>query len=267
MATSDNVRIEADRVALLRYAGELFELQKTKKEFGPIWNGRQICNAFQSAVALAGFKKEPGEPINLLNEHFEKVSMVSNHFNNYLWRVKRSLADADMARMNMLRVDDYVLGELPQLPQHVMQPEQNNALLRATLGQKIQRGFTPVPTPGVAIPHLPPQQPPYSMNIMVPGQSQQLGNLPGYAPQFTQGLGVRPQYQAQQQQFQVQQQHFQAQQQQRQPVFTQPTILNNVQQPSNMQIQAPYRLQQPQQQQGQQGNLEPLLQQQGVTQR
>lgn len=99
--------IKADEAELLRFAEALFEQQTRDARFGPIWNGRQIRNAFQSAVALAGFRTTPGEPLTLHTGHFDKVSRVSSHFNEYLWKVNSGRTDADAALTNRLRMDNF----------------------------------------------------------------------------------------------------------------------------------------------------------------
>ncbi len=50
---------KGDHDTLIAHAEHLFHLQASQKEFGPVWNGRHIRNAFQSAVALAGFRRPP----------------------------------------------------------------------------------------------------------------------------------------------------------------------------------------------------------------
>ncbi|KAK3690240.1 hypothetical protein B0T22DRAFT_481419 [Podospora appendiculata] len=92
--------IEVDDQDILEYAETNFEKQAAKcSPVGPVWNGRQIRNAFQSAVALAGFKHQGGK-IRLEREHFERVSKVSNEFNHYVWSIKCQ-SDAEKAEMGL----------------------------------------------------------------------------------------------------------------------------------------------------------------------
>ena len=87
--------------------------RKGKKPFR--WNGRQIKNAFQTAVALAdwdtlqytGGAGNPNGPV-LRPEHFEKVATASEHFDMYLERTRRN--DHTRAREAMLR-DDSILDQ------------------------------------------------------------------------------------------------------------------------------------------------------------
>jgi hypothetical protein len=78
-------------------------------EAGNRWNGRQIKNAFQTAVALADWdnlKKSQGVPStpNLRIKHFKAVVETSNHFESYLTSVRKSAQER--AKMNQLRRDN-----------------------------------------------------------------------------------------------------------------------------------------------------------------
>lgn len=79
------------------------ELSKNKR---PTWNGRQIKNAFQTAIALAEFdaNKSQGKPVLAL-EHFKVVAQASEDFDDYLIRVHGG-TDADRARLHGQRDDD-----------------------------------------------------------------------------------------------------------------------------------------------------------------
>lgn len=75
------------------------------------WNGRQIKNAFQTAVALADwdallYTKGEGHPDGTLlrREHFEKVAEASEHFDTYLERTRTS--DHQRARDGAIREDN-----------------------------------------------------------------------------------------------------------------------------------------------------------------
>jgi hypothetical protein len=101
-----SVLVAVDETDILEYAEELFERQnKPRSPIGPVWNGRQIRNAFQSAVALAGYKQQGGK-IRLERSHFDDVSKVSNEFNHYVWSIK-SQSDADKAEKWGYRFDHY----------------------------------------------------------------------------------------------------------------------------------------------------------------
>jgi hypothetical protein len=75
------------------------------------WNGRQIKNAFQTAVALADwdtlkYTGEQGHPEGPLLErrHFEMVAKASAHFDLYLRKVRGT--DQFLAKDNEMRRDD-----------------------------------------------------------------------------------------------------------------------------------------------------------------
>lgn len=215
---SNNPNVELDQATLLKYAEELFRLQETQKEYGPVWNGRQIRNAFQSALALAEFQTQPNDPIKLAKGHFEKVSNVSNHFNKYLWGVKRAMTDGDVARLGMLRDDNYSYA--PVMTTNSAQAAVNtvdnyNQQLRSTFGQNIQRGPTPTPMMGGFMSGMPGQQAQqmYAMNSMVPTHSSQMN----FQAQATQPFGGQVQYQQSFQQPQNPQYQQQAVFQQQQP--------------------------------------------------
>lgn len=67
------------------------------------WNGRQIHNAFQTAIALAEY--EGGT--NLLSEHFNMVAHASKQFDDYLRGVYGGKTDARRAKAQQDRYDDY----------------------------------------------------------------------------------------------------------------------------------------------------------------
>lgn len=86
-----------------RHYRDLYKKGKTT------WNGRQIKNAFQTAIALAEFeanKKEAGKPVLKL-EHFEIVARASEDFDDYLCRVHGG-TEADLAMRYQLRDDEPV---------------------------------------------------------------------------------------------------------------------------------------------------------------
>ncbi|KAF9873331.1 hypothetical protein CkaCkLH20_09144 [Colletotrichum karsti] len=96
-APDDNTQhVSFNRLEIEILAKELWNLQQSRPDFKPVWNGRQIRNAFQTAVALAEWHQQenniPG-PIHVKREHFEKVALVSNEFNAYLWTVKHRRGD------------------------------------------------------------------------------------------------------------------------------------------------------------------------------
>ncbi|MCJ1472578.1 hypothetical protein MMC13_001227 [Lambiella insularis] len=98
---------EIFKFALTHFA----ELQREKA----VWNGRQIRNAFQTAVALAEYDvfkmneeyKVDAQP-RLKAEHFEQVARASMDFDKYLQAVLggHSDSDSDLARRAQERLED-----------------------------------------------------------------------------------------------------------------------------------------------------------------
>ncbi|KAF6803902.1 AAA family ATPase [Colletotrichum sojae] len=102
--------IEIDSKAILQYAKRVWEGQQISDR-GPVWNGRQIRNAFQSAIALAGFHGAPqGGPVRLEEKYFESVNRVSEQFSQYIFKTRHGQTDADWHRMSMTRRDDFAVN-------------------------------------------------------------------------------------------------------------------------------------------------------------
>ncbi|KAF4885537.1 hypothetical protein CGCFRS4_v011905 [Colletotrichum fructicola] len=105
---SQHVRF--NRREIMTMARELWSMQHSRADWKPVWNGRQIRNAFQTAVALAEWHKQdkqlPGS-IDVTREHFEKVAFVSNEFNAYLYAVKHGRTDEYLSLRNQHRADQF----------------------------------------------------------------------------------------------------------------------------------------------------------------
>ncbi|KAK4697809.1 hypothetical protein P7C71_g314, partial [Lecanoromycetidae sp. Uapishka_2] len=102
MKSKKALDVEAEEI--YEYARQHFkELSKNKR---PTWNGRQIKNAFQTAIALAEFdaNRSQGKPVLAL-EHFKVVAQVSEDFDQYLFGVHGG-TDADIARLHGQRDDE-----------------------------------------------------------------------------------------------------------------------------------------------------------------
>ncbi|KAK2739363.1 AAA family ATPase [Colletotrichum kahawae] len=105
---SQHVKFDTDDV--MEYSKELWWEQQRVPEFRPVWNGRQIRNAFQTAVALAEshqheHEQKRSQPIYVTKDHFKRVAAVSNQFNAYLWEVKHSREDATLTWKKGHRAD------------------------------------------------------------------------------------------------------------------------------------------------------------------
>ena len=72
---------------------------------GP-WNGRQIRNAFQTAIALSEHEAylNGGNP-ELTERHFEKVAKASSEFDKYL-RLTHGRSESQMAEASKIRTDN-----------------------------------------------------------------------------------------------------------------------------------------------------------------
>ncbi|KAF2454926.1 hypothetical protein BDY21DRAFT_351936 [Lineolata rhizophorae] len=93
---------------------EIMDFAKRHWKAGNRWNGRQIKNAFQTAIALADWdnlKREDGSEkrssAHLERRHFEKVAEASAHFERYLTIVRSNQSDQARARAHEWRRDDY----------------------------------------------------------------------------------------------------------------------------------------------------------------
>ena len=95
---------DADVKGITKYARRHYRtLEKSKRT---TWNGRQIKNAFQTAIALAEFdaKTENRSKPILSTKHFEVVARASEGFDYYLSMIHG--ADADRAKREGMRFDD-----------------------------------------------------------------------------------------------------------------------------------------------------------------
>jgi hypothetical protein len=92
-----------DKDDILEYASEHFAYRKDR---GLVpWDGRQIRNAFQTALALAEFEQDDGKAVNLTKDHFEKVTHASEEFDNYLQDTRNGADDLDWAKQKLERND------------------------------------------------------------------------------------------------------------------------------------------------------------------
>ncbi|KAK1525908.1 uncharacterized protein CCOS01_08326 [Colletotrichum costaricense] len=98
--------VQIDEQDILAFAQQIWTIQG-RPERGPVWNGRQIRNAFQSAIALAGYHTETGEQIHLTRENFRRVGEVSDQFSRYIYKTKLSHTDADLNRAGGIRRDEF----------------------------------------------------------------------------------------------------------------------------------------------------------------
>ncbi|KXH43418.1 hypothetical protein CSIM01_11928 [Colletotrichum simmondsii] len=125
MDPSQHVTFKRDEIIAL--STTLWNLQTLRDDHKPVWNGRQIRNAFQTAVALAEFHQQenhiPG-PIVVKGEHFEKVAKVSHEFNAYLYSVRHERLENELAHKKEHRYDDFNRNQLGFGGQGIGVPQQ-----------------------------------------------------------------------------------------------------------------------------------------------
>ncbi|PWY62168.1 hypothetical protein BO83DRAFT_421836 [Aspergillus eucalypticola CBS 122712] len=108
---SCTIPVKFDRKEILDFARRLWK-------DGYRWNGRQIKNALQTAVALAEWDKIKDNPDSeacpeLKFEHLDTVAKANAHFESYLTQVRTS--DDTRAKYNALRRDD-LTEKIPDTP-------------------------------------------------------------------------------------------------------------------------------------------------------
>lgn len=114
-------KLERDMAVSKR--GPKIEISKYAKEYvlndegvkALKWNGREIRNAFQTAISLAGYEaaKDPnwteGKTIDVLQEHFSSVVMMSREFQSYMDSISQQV-ESERARARMERNDSHMSG-------------------------------------------------------------------------------------------------------------------------------------------------------------
>ncbi|KAJ5730318.1 uncharacterized protein N7483_004826 [Penicillium malachiteum] len=110
------LKLRYDRDEIMSFAKEHFLVLDRSKKL-QTWNGRQIRNAFQTAVAIAKYETKKSEKENpnfqsgiiiLSSKQFETVAKIAKNFDNYLSRLHNGKSEADLAKSGQIRVDDYV---------------------------------------------------------------------------------------------------------------------------------------------------------------
>jgi len=239
-ARESPTKVECNSDALVKFACGLFEDQnKSSSTVGPAWNGRQIRNAFQSAIALARNENtKPDASVLVESRHFKTVAEVSNEFNNYIWRVNKGRTDADYAREVGSRYDEFsrtsfAQGSAQRQPHQFSPPVQTPMPMRqATPSVNQFQSFSPPQTMY--------QQPAYATTTgspYNPNQPTALYNNAQPPPQFSLSPAV-PAYGTQQPQYPQQLQGPPAQQHQA-PHMPAGQQFQSPQAPQAQQYQAP----------------------------
>ncbi|KAK7963825.1 hypothetical protein PG988_010799 [Apiospora saccharicola] len=118
-----DIKVEFDREELLEFAEEHFEAHATMD--GSTWNGRQIRNAFQTAIALGQYDrvakiqkrgltpeeaflsgKKKWRVVKLTRKNLETLAETARDFDKYLKSVHRR-SDGELARAEDIRDDDF----------------------------------------------------------------------------------------------------------------------------------------------------------------
>jgi SpoVK/Ycf46/Vps4 family AAA+-type ATPase len=120
MLWGDKLTIEdREERDIIAYAEERYE---KLHRYGTVWNGRQIRNAFQTAIALAEYeahedqkKYKSSTPLtpSLCMKNFRKVAEASDHFDKYIREVAGT--QEDIARERQERRDDLQHSDLEDM--------------------------------------------------------------------------------------------------------------------------------------------------------
>lgn len=94
----DMPEVEIDEKKIISFAKKNFESLH--------WNGRQIRNAFQTAVALAEFesRKDGEKSPEVTKKHFQRVAAATSEFDEYLKEVNQGFDEEKVARRDQDRV-------------------------------------------------------------------------------------------------------------------------------------------------------------------
>lgn len=109
-----------DKSGRMTFNGEkIMEFAEKQFQKGTRWNGRQIRNAFQTAISLAGYdhtkklasnnpSEVPTKP-KLTKDHFKKVAKASADFDDYVREVMGGEDYARKAEIEEVRADSFRL--------------------------------------------------------------------------------------------------------------------------------------------------------------
>ena len=106
--TRENLKhVEIEEDGIMEFAEKQYK--KAKKDKTGRWNGRQIRNAFQTAIALAEWdlKIEKTKTAKLTRARFEKVEKVSREFDLYLNRTNGGANEGERAEGRNERLDNW----------------------------------------------------------------------------------------------------------------------------------------------------------------
>ncbi|OTA66654.1 P-loop containing nucleoside triphosphate hydrolase protein [Hypoxylon sp. EC38] len=147
-----DVKIEFDRIELMEFAEEHY--QKHHK-YGSTWNGRQIRNAFQTAISLGQYErtskikkkgltdeealasgKKKWRVVQLSKKNLETIAETAQDFDKYMKSVHK-FPDDEIAKAEELRDDDF--SESSEEEEFIVQ---KSSTTRRSLGRAKQPGPT-----------------------------------------------------------------------------------------------------------------------------
>ncbi|KAK4971270.1 hypothetical protein LTR66_011426 [Elasticomyces elasticus] len=119
---------------ILAFALNLYDHYTNHKR--PPWNGRQIRNAFQTAVALAEFEAKDSLP-HLRWQHFQTVAIASDEFDEYLRKTRGGMYEVEIMAEAGLRAKNYAPaavdhGWLGNIPQQRTSQERSSSIAQLT---------------------------------------------------------------------------------------------------------------------------------------
>ncbi|TGJ84774.1 hypothetical protein E0Z10_g3976 [Xylaria hypoxylon] len=105
-------KVQADKDEILKYAKKQFH----RADEDSRWNGRQIYNAFKTAIALAEFERsnsdsKKNQPAVLTESHFRQVAQVAKKFDEYLLETHGGESMAAVNKRLTVRADGFGIDD------------------------------------------------------------------------------------------------------------------------------------------------------------
>lgn len=110
-------KVQADKDEILRYAKKQFYSADVDSR----WNGRQIYNAFKTAIALAEYERsqqqegdggsKKNKPAVLTEAHFRQVARVAKKFDDYLLETHGGMTMAATNQQQKVRADHFEFND------------------------------------------------------------------------------------------------------------------------------------------------------------
>ncbi|KAI3318452.1 P-loop containing nucleoside triphosphate hydrolase protein [Xylariaceae sp. AK1471] len=105
-------KVEADKDEILRYAKKQFH----RADENSRWNGRQIYNAFKTAIALAEYEwstrdGKTSQKAVLTESHFRQVAQVAKKFDEYLLETHGGMSIAATNQQQNIRADGFGVSD------------------------------------------------------------------------------------------------------------------------------------------------------------